>query len=84
MGVAPELPLGAGEVELAPGELLLLYTDGLIDAPGMSRERLEAALVKPITSSQALLDRLFSLSQRLTHEPVDDVMVVVLRPTEPG
>ena len=83
LGVAPELPLGLAEVPFDPGDLLLLYTDGLVDAPGVGRERLAHCLQRGVTSSQAMVDRIFSLSHRLTEEPVDDVMVLVLRSQAP-
>ena len=80
LGVAPELPLRCSQTELAPGDLLVLYTDGLTDDPGVDQDRLEMALARPATTCQALVDRLFSLSERLTMDPVDDVMVLALRP----
>jgi len=33
LGMAPGIPYGAGETALGPGETLVLYTDGLVEAP---------------------------------------------------
>ncbi|MCU0224256.1 MAG: PP2C family protein-serine/threonine phosphatase [Acidobacteria bacterium] len=33
LGMAPGIPYGAGETVLEPGESLVLYTDGLVEAP---------------------------------------------------
>lgn len=33
LGMAPSIPYAAGETTLQPGELLVVYTDGLVEAP---------------------------------------------------
>ena len=38
LGLLPQAPYRAGEVELGPGDLLVLYTDGLVEACGPDDE----------------------------------------------
>ncbi|MFD7703483.1 SpoIIE family protein phosphatase [Streptomyces caelestis] len=99
-GHAPELldlptgvPLGVGgvafsttTVELAPGDLLVLYTDGLVETrrdPLDERlERLLALLDHPGDSLEEVCDLLL----RTLHEPdnFDDVALLVARATAPA
>jgi GAF domain-containing protein len=73
-------------VMLAPGESLVLYTDGVTDAVGsggerFGRERLAAALAEPAGSAQELADRISAaLSTFREGRPQsDDVACLVLR-----
>ncbi|MFD7686550.1 SpoIIE family protein phosphatase [Streptomyces sp. NPDC059781] len=99
-GHAPELldlptgvPLGVGgvafsttTVELEPGDLLVLYTDGLVETrrhPLDERlDRLLALLDHPGDSLEELCDLLL----RTLHEPdnFDDVALLIARATTPG
>jgi len=73
-------------VAVEPGELLVLYTDGVTDAVGaggerFGRERLLAALAEPAGSAQELADRIrAALSAFADGGPQrDDVACLVLR-----
>ena len=77
-----ELP--AGTIE--PGELLLAFTDGVLDARSpagepFGEERLEAAVRSPFQSAGALVDRIRgSLSAHiLGSDPFDDVTMLAVR-----
>ena len=41
IGLQPEAEYGCGEVFLQPGDVLLYYTDGVTEAPGISGERFD-------------------------------------------
>ncbi len=41
IGLQPEAEYGCGEIFLQPGDVLLYYTDGVTEAPGMSGERFD-------------------------------------------
>ncbi|WP_234360258.1 SpoIIE family protein phosphatase [Streptomyces sp. DSM 15324] len=86
---SPGTPLGTGgrrfateEVPLPPGSLLVLYTDGLIEARGsdldQGLDRLAGALRRPAPSLAALCDGV--LEQMLPHPAQDDVAVLMARP----
>lgn len=90
------LPLGrfrraayqARELSVAPGDRLLLYTDGILEAPGpagepFGEERLREALASPGGSdapdglAELLLARLSRWSGRNPGEPLDDDVTLV-------
>jgi PAS domain S-box-containing protein len=75
------LPFEAIEVEVPEGTLLVLYTNGLIEA-GQSDidsglERLGRALAQPAASLDALCDMV--LGTMLTGRPTDDIALLVAR-----
>ncbi|MGV9560545.1 SpoIIE family protein phosphatase [Streptomyces sp. NPDC003522] len=85
----PGTPLGTGghefraeEVPLPAGSLLVLYTDGLVEARGrdfdQSLDRLARALRTPARSLAELCDDV--LARMLPHPAQDDVAVLVARP----
>ena len=41
IGLQPEAEYGCGEIFLQPGDVLLYYTDGVTEAPGISGERFD-------------------------------------------
>lgn len=78
-------------VDLAPGERLIAYTDGVIDAMNFEgkrfgRERLKAVITdflarEPDSAAQALVDHIVWEMRRYTglNDPTDDATIVVLR-----
>ncbi|MGW1215207.1 SpoIIE family protein phosphatase [Streptomyces sp. NPDC002499] len=76
------------EVDLAPGSVLVLYTDGLIESPGVDIEDALADLGELLTSSgdlplEELADHLVRHSTA-ARERVDDVALLLLRATPTG
>ena len=85
LGIAPALGAGgadyeAGEVDLHPGDTLVVYSDGLLDAdPDLRLDR--AAIGASLDSRESaaeMVNRLVALP-RLDGPPPDDLTVVVLR-----
>jgi serine phosphatase RsbU (regulator of sigma subunit) len=79
LGVLAGEPYAAGVVHLRPGDVVALYSDGLVEAaPGgaLDRHTLAAALVGGSAADMA--DRLVALAA-LEGPPPDDLTVVVLR-----
>lgn len=80
---------GTGRGELAPGDLLLLYTDGFVESMDATEEcfgdeRLAATLREGLAQDldeQGLIDHLFAALERWSGgaKPADDLTVVVLR-----
>lgn len=72
------------EVPLVPGSVLALYTDGLIESPGMDIEDALADLGRKLAeggdlSLNALADRLVEQTGAVTQERLDDVALLLLR-----
>jgi len=90
----PGLPLGVGGAEfteqtvvLEPGSMVLLYTDGLVEARGVSLQQgldtLVASLSAPVRSAEAACDLVLHAMGR--HEDQDDdtaVLALLLDPAE--
>jgi sigma-B regulation protein RsbU (phosphoserine phosphatase) len=86
VGLFPDLDFGIEQVTIGPGELLLAFTDGVLDARSPAGEsfgeaRLEAAVREPAQSANALLDRIRAgLSAHvLGSDPFDDVTMLAVR-----
>ncbi len=85
LGAFPDGDWPEEEIRVAPGELLVLYTDGVIEAPGRDGRfglaRLRALLADHAGSSpQALLDDLErALAEFSTAPARDDVAALALR-----
>ncbi len=90
IGLQSEADYGCGEIVLEPGDVLLYYTDGVTEAPGMTGERFdEARLIRALEeasrsdlSAQGILDRLFERLDRFVgvdNQLEDDASMVVLK-----
>jgi serine phosphatase RsbU (regulator of sigma subunit) len=80
LGVLPGQHYPAGVLDLAPGDALVVYSDGLIDARpdlALDRESLAAGL-DGATSAAEFVARLTGLAD-LSQELPDDLTVIVLR-----
>jgi len=93
IGLQPEADYGLGEVRLDPGDVLLYYTDGVTEAPGLTGDRFdEARLIRSLDSacrsgqgSQGILDTLFERLDRFVgadRHLEDDASMVVLKVPE--
>lgn len=71
-------------VRLAPGDLVVLYTDGLTEAQGPDGEQLGLDRIIELVERHAaeplerLRDRLFDLAERWTAGPADDDVTIML------
>jgi hypothetical protein len=79
LGVEAGLPWTAHELELQPGDTLLVFSDGLFDVLGGTREALDhvARLVGAHPDPDDLLQQIRTLTAVAT--PLDDVTAVALR-----
>ena len=90
LGVAPGMPYGQSEVQLAPGEIFVLYTDGVTEAmdPDFEEfglERLqEVYAASPPTSARAANQMAFDAVHRFAAgaPQSDDITCVTLMRTE--
>lgn len=83
LGIDASATYPTTQVSLAPGSVLVLYTDGLVESPGVDIEDSLAELGELLTAAGELpLDRLADELVRhaaAAREPVDDVAVLLLR-----
>ena len=93
IGLQPEADYGLGQVRLEPGDVLLYYTDGVTEAPGLTGDRFdEARLIRALESAcrsgqgaQGILDTLFERLDRFVgndRQLEDDASMVVLKVPE--
>ena len=93
IGLQPEAEYGVGSTVLEPGDILLYYTDGVTEAPGITGDRFdEDRLIRSLDSacrsgkgSQGILDQLFSRLDRFVgpdRQLEDDASMVVLKVRE--
>lgn len=85
LGVAEEGLYEAGELRFEPGDALVVYSDGLIDAdPSLHLDPADlAAAISPATTAAQMVARLVALPG-LRGAPPDDLTVAVLRCRAPG
>ena len=87
LGMAEPLELSDHRLHLAPGELLLLYTDGVIEhregGEMFGEERLMELLagLPPGMTADGLLRALEQALQAFSATPKDDIAMIALRPT---
>jgi len=85
LGLLPGLAFTLAETLLAPGETLVLYTDGITEAIGAAGmfgdDRLLQALAAPAASAGALLDALLGAVREHAagFQPSDDITLLALR-----
>ena len=81
LGVAPQCPRGDREVELRPGSMLLLYTDGLVERRNDPEDRASADLLDLVRRGKglSLSDLCDHLVRGTTADTGDDMVVLALR-----
>ncbi|GAB2872112.1 SpoIIE family protein phosphatase [Streptomyces deserti] len=91
LGIDASATYPTTEVDLAPGCLLVLYTDGLVEAPGVDFEEALAGLSRRLATAGDL--PLDELADRLIHqdgpgtdgeERLDDIALLLLRAQADG
>ena len=91
VGMMPDMRFEARETHLAPGDVLIMFTDGVTEALDrqsklFSRERLVASVTPPCESASALLKRLIDDMQRHTAGAAqsDDITLLIIRRSASG
>ncbi|BEV35394.1 SpoIIE family protein phosphatase [Synechococcus sp. M16CYN] len=93
IGLQPEANYSLSEIYLAPGDVLLYYTDGVTEASSLTGDRFgEARLIRALRRicrsggrSQVILDTLFERLDQFVganRQPEDDASMVVLKVPE--
>ncbi len=94
IGLQPEAEYGCGEVILQPGDVLLYYTDGVTEAPGISGERFDEnrlinfldRFAREGLGAQQILNRIFERLDAFVgvgdNHLEDDASMVVLKVNE--
>nr|WSY49555.1 SpoIIE family protein phosphatase [Streptomyces sp. NBC_00886] len=88
LGIDADATYPTTEVDLAPGSVLVLYTDGLIESPGVDIEDALAELGQRLAGAgnlplEEIADELVRHSAA-ARERIDDVALLLLRAREPG
>ncbi|WP_053752206.1 SpoIIE family protein phosphatase [Streptomyces sp. MMG1533] len=88
LGIDSSATYPTTEVDLAPGSVLVLYTDGLIESPGVDIEEALAGLGRRLAEAgdrplDELADELVRHSAA-TQERIDDVALLLLRARSQG
>jgi Stage II sporulation protein E (SpoIIE)/GAF domain len=87
LGVLPDPPLQEVDLEMEPGDALVLYTDGVTEARNGSLQFGESRLIEALEGAQHLVDA-SAVADRVIHavdvfrdpsSPSDDIAVVVIR-----
>jgi sigma-B regulation protein RsbU (phosphoserine phosphatase) len=86
IGVMPDSEFGIEQVDLAPGEILFVYTDGVPEARDPDRaffteKRLVALIERPASSAEALLDRVLDTigAHIADADQFDDITMLAVR-----
>ena len=94
IGLQPEAEYGCGEVILQPGDVLLYYTDGVTEAPGISGDRFDEnrlisfldKFARQGLGAKEILKKLFERLDGFVgvsdHHLEDDASIVVLKVNE--
>ncbi|WP_329183191.1 GAF domain-containing SpoIIE family protein phosphatase [Actinacidiphila glaucinigra] len=88
LGIAPDGDYPTTEIPLPPGTLLALYTDGLVESPGVDAESAAGDLVRHLVATadlgvDAVADSLLEHALR-TAPGTDDTALLIARPSGPG
>jgi len=91
VGILPDFQFAANEIQLHPGDLLCMYTDGITEARSpaekeFEKERLTRLLVENRDlSAQALSTRVIEAVKAFSglEEQADDITILVLKVLEP-
>lgn len=86
VGIMPDMTFNVASAQLAPGDTLLAFTDGVTEARNsagemFTRERLVANLVQPAASAAGLLDQIEAHMQAFTAgtNQLDDITMLAVR-----
>jgi len=86
VGVVPNVAFDVCETQLAPGETLFIFSDGVIDAQDergefFSREKLLSLLARPPQTAAALLDTIAAMLERhmVGANQFDDITMLAMR-----
>jgi sigma-B regulation protein RsbU (phosphoserine phosphatase) len=86
IGVEPDVDFGESRMEVSPGDFVLFYTDGVMDARSPSGEFFGTGRLKDLVkeysylSPQTLVNKLFAVISRFTNRRLrDDVTMMVVR-----
>lgn len=86
IGIIPEAEFGFGAIQLAQGDALFLYTDGITEARSpsgalFSKQRLADYLTVPVTTAQELIEKISSAVKTHTADtiPFDDITMIAVR-----
>ncbi|MCF3962849.1 SpoIIE family protein phosphatase [Streptomyces fuscigenes] len=81
LGIDPDVRYPAREFPLPPGCVLALYTDGLVEAPGVDLDDATAALAGLLESTDPYdLDAMADTLIRHAPTPADDIALLLIRP----
>lgn len=85
VGLDPAAKFKTGRVRIEPGEMLVVYTDGIVDACNkdgafFTRERLLSLLTASDRSAERLIEKIHTALAAFVHEEAqfDDITLVVL------
>jgi serine phosphatase RsbU (regulator of sigma subunit) len=94
LGVLEEIKLTEGEIDLAPGDLLIFYTDGVNESMDFSREQFGEERLQEVVgnlahaSSRQVIEAVVDAVKAHTRDvpPSDDITMLVVKrcPPEPG
>ncbi|CAL9655297.1 hypothetical protein SUDANB15_06742 [Streptomyces sp. enrichment culture] len=83
LGIAPDTPYPTLEFPLPPGCVLVLYTDGLVEAPGVDFDDATATLAGLVEHAEPTdLDAMADTLIRHAPNPGDDIALLLLGPVD--
>ena len=82
LGVVPRIAAPVHDVLLAPGDIVVLHTDGLLDAHAPARQLQQEDVLQAaagVHDADALLDRLLEFAAEGGGEPRDDIALLAVQ-----